>query len=156
MLYAAAGSPNLRLNELGPSLIGREEWTLWGRLAWYARCGVFLKGLFDIVTDSNVDYENNRTFETLAWARYVFFRRESFLAGIFSGTRAGVWKESGGPGGETEMYWQQTTGVEATVYRGNRGCMLFVNYILDDIPLYRSKPRFSKDRLAELGVKIFM
>jgi len=156
MLYLAVGSPVMRPSEFGRFVIGSEVWTLSRRLAWHVRWGVFLKGFFGLVTDSNVDYENNRVHEMMAWTRYAVFAWRKCVFSVSSNSRIGLWEAPASYGGNREIYWQQTMGAEAAIYRGHSGCMLFVNYILDAIPDYPDRQRFSKDRLLEAGVKVFL
>jgi hypothetical protein len=53
------------------------------------------------------------------------------------------------------VYWQQQTGVELSFRRGERGALIFLNYIRDDMPRHEGYPRFSKDRLLEFGISLF-
>jgi hypothetical protein len=156
MLYLAAGSTSMRPSVSGPAVISRPDWTIESRLTWYMRWGVFLKGFFDIVTDSNVDFENRRVHEGAVSIRYAAFTWRNSVFSVSSVSRIGLWDERPEYGGGGKTYWQHTSGLDAAIYRGNSGCMLFVNYILDAIPDYPDRQRFSKDQLLELGIRVFL
>jgi hypothetical protein len=156
MLYLAAATKNYRAPGFYAQCAAENGWALLRRLSLYIRWGVFLKGFFDITIDNNVDYENNRIHEALFEGRYAYFCRQNVVLSVDSKTKAGLWKEKEIDGGERKPYWEQWFGMQAAFCSQNRALMLFANYILDDIPLYRGKPRFSKDQLLEIGVRIFL
>ncbi|MBD3392291.1 MAG: hypothetical protein GF418_09505 [Chitinivibrionales bacterium] len=155
MLYLAAGSHNMRAGDFGARAVSAGEWSLATRLSWYARWGVFLKGFFGIVEDSNVDFENNRVHEARFRARFGLARWRQGLLAVVGRSRVGLWREPEKEGGDASAYWEQQFGFEASVHKSVRGLAFFVNYILDDIPLYRGQPRFSKDRLLEVGFRVY-
>lgn len=155
MLYLAAGSPNMRLADFGPRALDAGEWTLRERLSWYGRWGVFLKSFFGLVQDGNVDFENNRVHEASLRLRYGLARGRRTTLSLVGRSRVGLWREREEEGGDSKTYWQQQFGFEAGVHRPPRGFLFFAEYTLDGIPLYRGKPRFSRDKLLELGLRVY-
>lgn len=155
MLYLAVGSPNMRLADFGPRALAAGEWTLRERLSWYGRWGVFLKGFFGLVQDGNVDFENNRVHEASLRLRYGLARRRRTMLSLVGRSRVGLWREREADGGDSKTYWQQQFGFEAGVHCPPRGFLFFAKYTLDGIPLYRGKPRFSRDKLLELGFRVY-
>jgi len=159
MLYLAACSRTMRMSVFGPQVVGEVEWSAERRFAWYARWGVFLKGFFDLTTDSNVDFENPRIHEAQLWLRYAVLKRRRFVLASLGRTSVGAWKD----GDEVRAYWRQVFGVENSFCGRMGGVSLFVYYFLDDMPPhqkfqspYHDDPRFSKDRLLEIGIRLYL
>jgi hypothetical protein len=152
MVQLAAGSLNYRPERFAAELQAASEWTLRSRLSWYVMGGYFLKDFFG-ARRSLVNYENRNVAEGRLQVRYAFWRWQHVYATVESRSRAGYWHDRVLQ--QQRGYWRQETELAANYSRENRGVMLFLNYILDDYPLYAGQPRFSKDRLLETGARFF-
>jgi len=151
-LLVAAASPNRQLFDYWAALVEDEGWTQKNRFSWYVEWGYFLREFFGLAAPSKLNGENDRVHEGRTTVRYAVYRRRSWFFTLKGQTKAGLWDEEGG---DRKAYWFQTFGIEACFRRGHRGAMFFVDYMLDDIPMYHGAPRFSHDRLVQAGVRWF-
>lgn len=152
--FIAAGSHNMRLRDYWAGLVDSHAWSQRNRLAWSARVGYFLKEFFGIVHPGKLDSENNRIMDWRVSTRYAVYQWRSWTVHAVGVSSGGLWNPEG-DGRGLNVYWQQQTGVELSFRRGDRGALIFLNYILDDIPPHEGYPRFSKDRLLEIGISMF-
>ena len=70
-------------------------------------------------------------------------------------TKLGAWQKEADDITDNKSYWRLDLGLEFNSKRGKKGAMFFINYTLDEIPLLEGIPRFSKDRLLQIGVRLF-
>jgi hypothetical protein len=156
MLYFAAGSDIMRNSEYSRSVISRGEWSFASRFSWYVRWGVFLKGLFGLVRENNVDYENDRVHEANARLKYSVFSWRNMVFSARSSATAGWWDEPEIYGDHDRIYWRLSNGFEASIHRGKSSFSIFADFYLDDIPEYPDRMRFGRDRLVETGIGFSM
>lgn len=154
-LFFNSGSDNFHEKRFYRRVIEEKEWSFLRRFSWHAQWGVFLRGIFGLVNPSYVNYENNNVHEGQFQARYAFFRWKRVVLAVSSQSSIGLWKGDNGEGEEKKIYVRQMFSADNCFTRGDFGVVLFVNYILDDVPLYSGKPRFSKNGLLDIGVRVF-
>jgi hypothetical protein len=149
-LYVASGSLNYRFYDQWSRLVDEANWSQKDRISWYFRYGYFVKEFFGIIDSNKINGNNDYDQEGWANVRYTVFRRHSWIVNATGLTKIGLYG-----GAAHHVYWRQDFGAESEFRRGKRGIMLFANYTLDDLPLNQGVPRFSKDRLLQVGVRFF-
>ena len=149
--FVGVGSHNMSLPDYRKRLAHSGTPRQRNRLAWSARVGYFLKEFFGIVTPGKLDSENNRIVDWRISARYAFYQWRCWTLHAVGVSSGGLWNRKG----DTAVYRQQETGVELSFRPGERGALVFLNYIRDDIPRHEGYPRFSKDGLLEIGISLF-
>ena len=163
-LHAEIFSPNYRFNEYYRTLVNDSLMRFGHRFSWQAGAGYYLKEFFDIVTPGKLNGNSPQIAELSSGARYAFARRRSWIFTLRGETTAGLFDIGGGyhvkSGGS--LYWKQAFGLEAYFSRGVRGASFYLTYHLDDLPAPPNAPdftlgnsRFSKNRLAQIGVVFF-
>ena len=152
-LYLGLGSANFRASEYWRRSTAGENWTWADRLSWYFRPGYYLKDFFGIVDPTVINGHMFKNAELSGDVRGAFYHRKTWVMDLRLKGTAGSWKESGQP---YFYYWQQSIGIESNFIRGKSGGLLFVEYILDKMPLYLGAERFSKDRLLQFGIRCFL
>ncbi|MCP4584205.1 MAG: hypothetical protein GY839_21545 [candidate division Zixibacteria bacterium] len=154
-LFLAAGSANMRPIKYWSNLAGQDGWTMANRVSWYAQWGYFIKDFFGLVDRGLLNDQNFNNQELLTDFRYAFYRRKSWLVNFRGQTKLGTWQKDTDGITDKKAYWRLDLGFEFSSRRGKNGAMIFINYTIDDIPPYENIPRFSKDRLLQIGVRLF-
>lgn len=148
--YIAAGSLNYRYFDQWSNLVIEKNWTQKDRLSWYFRYGYFAKEFFGWVDPHVINGNNSYEHEGWLNVRYAIYRRNSWIINTIGLTKIGLYNSS-----KQNVYWRQDWGFESEFRKGKKGIMLFATYTLDDLPLNQGVPRFSKDRLLQLGIRFF-
>jgi len=102
--------------------------------------------------------------EVASAVRYAFARRRSWIFTTNAETTIGIFDTSGGfkanYGGT--LCFKRTLGLEAFFSRGKRGASFYIEYHLDILPTAPDQSeftlghsRFSKDGLAQIGIRFF-
>jgi hypothetical protein len=166
----AVGSKNMRLFDYWAALTEKKTWTFNDRFSWYCRSGYYLRGFFGLVAPSKLNGINPYVADLSGEMRYCFYGRRSWIFDVKSNSMIGYYTEirgnpsegvTGNPTGDG-IGWKQYLTLEANFRRGAKGGMLFATYGFDGLPLYPEMtgsdrvPRFSYDRLLQLGLKFFM
>ncbi len=161
MLFAAVGSPQTRLDDMARSSKKDGPWYAYHRFSWSVQAGWFMRRFFDLVRESSVNYRNNNVFETAAEGRYAFYSAGDWVMSAAGKSALGWWADSTADP-ENRAYWRQKLSLEASYAPGDFGMMLFVSYFLDDVARFPMKndpltlePRFSRNGILELGVRVF-
>jgi hypothetical protein len=149
-LYCAVGSPNYRYFDQWSDLLNESNWSTTNRLSWYLRYGIFVKKFFGIIEPRILNGNNDYVQEGWVNIRYSLLRRKSWILNATSQTKLGTYLH-----GPKSYYFKQNLGIEGEFRKGKKGIMLFATYTLDDLPLNQGVPRFSKDRLLQVGVRFF-
>jgi hypothetical protein len=157
--FLSAGSKNMRLSDYWTRLNQEGSWTYPNRISWYFKTSYYVKEFFGIVSPWKINGVNPDVFDCLLDMRFAFYARRSWLFDARGITTIGYFKRSEREAAiiseEKGMYWRQDFGIECNFRRGKRGGMLFATLTLDHLPLYNEKPRFSKDKLFQMGVRFF-
>ncbi|MFW6221476.1 MAG: hypothetical protein ACOC4C_03335, partial [Fibrobacterota bacterium] len=149
-LILAAGSSNLRQYDFWKSL-AQDNWEFSDRFSWYVRGGYYLKEFFGLVQSSKLNGQNDRIYDISTDFRYAFYKRRSWnLNGRIKGLLG-----HGKGNRDLYLFWRYDFCLESSHRKGERGGMLFLQYTLDKLPLYQGVPRFSKDRLLQVGIRLF-
>ncbi|MBD3314165.1 MAG: hypothetical protein GF344_00120 [Chitinivibrionales bacterium] len=135
------------------------------RFGWRVQWGYFLRE-FGNVKPSNINFENHRVHETNLHLRYLLERSERLGAAILTEATVGFWRDLSGPMPIEEGYWRLELSPEATVLNTRHGWVFFFLFTLDDIPSVPGaaegryagtmQPRFSRNKLIQFGVRMFM
>jgi hypothetical protein len=160
-LFAAIRSHNVRLDDMAVSAPESAPWHAADRFSWHVQAGWFLRRFFGIVRESSVNYRNNNVFEASGRGRYAFWARDAWVMSAAGKTVMGMWADSAADP-ERRFYWRQHFSLEASYVRERFGMMLFMSYFLDDVPGFPKnedatdlQPRFSRDGLLEIGIRVF-
>jgi hypothetical protein len=163
-LFFAAQSPAFRYKRFWQSDSSAPS-GVWERLSWQVQWGYFLRR-FGSVKPSNVNYENYNVHEAGLRLRYRLWRTRRFGASILGHAKAGLWRNEAAPGETERGYWRLEFSPEAAILGDRHGWVFFFLFTLDDIPpargvnngIYRGtlQPRFSRDRLVQFGVRMFL
>ncbi len=123
------------------------------RFAWSARIGYYAKAFFGLVRESIVNYENPRIVEADAGARFLIHRWPALALGACGDLKAGLAeKNSSG----VSFYYRTSVSLESEfISNPNGGGMVFARFVLDDMPLHHGYPRFSDNRMLQVGVRVF-
>ncbi|MBN2037435.1 MAG: hypothetical protein JW768_11890 [Chitinispirillaceae bacterium] len=159
--YLGVGSKNMRLYDYWAGLLDNREWTFFDRWSWYVRAGYYVRELFGLVHSGKLNGVNPYVADLTAEFRYCFWQWSGWIVNARTVSLLGYHTDvSDNPAGEG-IALKQELNLEASCRRGAKGSMLFMTFALDRLPLYPSKysddrvPRFSYDRLLQLGLKFF-
>jgi hypothetical protein len=153
-VFLYVNSPNIRGGDYWTALAQPDGWTQRNRLAWSSRVDYYLKELGGLADPHKLNGNNSREWEASTTCRYAFYRRHSWIVNAQGASMAGIRDRDPGETG-LHFYWRQEAGFEAYFRRGVKGAAFYMKYILDDLPLVGGVPRFSKDRLLQIGVRFF-
>lgn len=148
-LHVACGSKNMRLNDYWEMVREEKNWTFPRRFSWYIRAGSYLREFFGLVSPQKLNGANPKLFEISTENRFAFYRRRSWIVATSLESQTGFSEDSNGG------YWHIALGLHSYYRRGTRGATFDIMFHLDDLPNYNGVPRFSKDRLLEIGVSFF-
>jgi hypothetical protein len=158
-LFLLTGSKNMQLNDYWRPLADTAAWHLRDRFSWNATGCYFLKGFFGLVDEGKINGQNDKVSEISLDARFAFYRRYSWILALRSQTTTGYWDNAEHLTATSMEYWREIVELDAFFRRGKQGALLFVNYTLDRMPVYRygteSFERLSRDRLLQVGVRFF-
>jgi len=154
-LFLAVGSANTRPIVYLSNLNTEDGWRLFNRIAWYAQWGYFVKDFFGLIDRGLLNDQNYNNQELLTDFRYAFYHRKSWIVDFRGQAKFGTWQKDTDGITDKKPYWRLDLGLEFISRRGKNGAMIFINYTIDDIPPYENIPRFSKDRLLQIGVRLF-
>jgi len=155
-LFVAAGSKNMRLSDYFALLNQKDGWTVRNRISWYAAWSYYMRKFFGLVSETSINGINKNLLDVTIDARYAFYQRRSWILNLHAITAIGYWKSLQSEPQDDGAYWRLDLGLESNFRRGGKGGMIFLNVTLDDLPKYQGYPRFSKDRLLQLGVRFFI
>jgi hypothetical protein len=162
-LFLIANSKNFRLNTYWHELTTDSSFSLKDRIAWNVSSGYFLRN-FPGVSPGKLNGNNPLLWEISDCFRYAFYHRKSWFFTLRTESTAGVFSKSEGyhVTNDGSMYWKLSFGTEAYFTRGKRGGCFYVIYNLDDLPASQNEPsfslghpRFSRNRLAQIGLIFF-
>jgi hypothetical protein len=151
-LFLAAGSPAMRICDYRLRLVETDGWTMRNRLSYLVRGGYYLKEFFGVVSEEKLNGYNPRICQFDGQTRFAFYRRRSWIVTAEADAMAGAYERDGG---EIGLFWQVAAGAKAYVRRGKRGAAVGAKLYFDQLPLIQTVPRFSRDRLLEIGVSFF-
>jgi hypothetical protein len=139
--------------------------TPWERFGWEAQWGYFVRK-FGNVKPSNINYENYNVHEANLAVRYLVGRTERFGAGVRGRAKFGRWRNEKAQGETERGYWRLEFSPEASILGEAHGWVFFLLLTLDEIPHVPGKrggaysgttqPRFSRNRLVQFGVRMFL
>jgi len=153
-LFCGVESPNARSYTYWKRLVEDSSWTMADRIAYSARWGVFMYSVFGMLDQMFLSRDNWKEHELTGDFRFALFKTpRTWMFNLRLKGMLGWWHE---PGHEGFPYWRQDFIFESNFRRGRQGGLFFIEYILDDLPLYNGLPRFSKDRLMQVGVRFFI
>ncbi len=154
--FIVFGSKNMRLIDHRTQLLQEGSWTLENKISWSFTWGYYLRKFFGIVGEHTVNGVNKYVHDAVIDVRYAFYQRRSWIVNAHGKTTIGYYKNLKGRPPENGAYWRHDVSLESNFRQGKRGGMLFITYTLDDLPKYQGYPRFSKDKLLQLGVRFFI
>jgi hypothetical protein len=159
--YLGIGSKNMRLYDYWTNLLDKQEWTYFNRWSWYVRSGYYVRDFFGLIHPGKLNGVNPYVFDLTGEFRYCFWRHAGWIFNARTVSLLGYHTDvPDNPAGEG-IALKQEVNLEASCRRGAKGSMLFMAFALDHLPLYPSKytdervPRFSYDRLLQIGLKFF-
>jgi hypothetical protein len=158
----ALGSKNMRLQAYCENLTKKQDPSFRDRCSWYIKAGYYMRGFFGLIDELKINGVNPYVVDFAGEYRYCFYKIGNwFFAGrgyTMAGYHTDVLNNYVGNG----IGWKQDVSLEAHFRRGSRGGLLFIGTTFDDLPSYPSMghdysvPRFSYDRLLQLGLKFFI
>lgn len=126
------------------------------KISWSTRIGYFAKKFFGLVQESIVNYENSRIVEAEAGARYHLHRWEVVALGASGEVKVGLSEKPPLAPSGVESYWRISIALESEfISHSEGGGVLFARFVLDDMPSHHGQPRFSDNRMLQLGVRVF-
>jgi hypothetical protein len=158
----AIGSKNMRVQDYADNLAREKNWTFKDRFSWCGRAGYYLRDFFGTVEESKLNGINPYVVDGTAEYRYSFYRTGNWFFTGRGYTMVGYYTDVPENAVGKGVGWKQDIFLEANFRRGARGGLLFVGTTFDDLPSYPSKdsdtrvPRFSYDRLLQIGLKFFL
>jgi hypothetical protein len=161
-LFAGFSSPNFHPLDFVNGAATQQPWHCSRNLAWLARWGFFMREFFDRVRPSSISYHTNAVQELNAEAVASLYRLGSLLLCLRTKARLGSWDDYNldEPLWKPMTYWQLQCIPEIHTPLGNRNACVFLSYTRDELPRFRDhrdnsfQPRFSMDRLWELGLRL--
>ncbi|MBN1308788.1 MAG: hypothetical protein JXA18_12770 [Chitinispirillaceae bacterium] len=163
-IHGGASSVNFRLNDYFRTLVEDTLFRFENRFSWKAEAGYYLKEFFGLADPGKLNGNNPSVIDLSSAGRYAFYRRRSWIFSLRGETTVGWFAAGEGYRVKNRcgLSWKQSFGIEAYFSRGNRGSCFYLLYHLDDVPVPPDAPeftlgnsRFSKNRLAQLGVTFF-
>lgn len=154
--FFTVGSKNMRLYDYWSNLAVKDGWTYANRFSWYFNWGYYLRKFFGFIKEDSINGVNKYVHDAMLDIRYAFYRRRSWIFNARGKTIIGYWENLAGQPKDSGTYWRQDFSIESNFGRSERGGMIFIIYTLDALPKYQGKPRFSKDRLLQIGIRIFI
>ncbi len=154
--FLSAGSKNMRLFDYWYALTKKEGWTQTNRVSWRLSWGYYLRKFFGAVSETTINGENKYVQDARIDLRYAFYRRRSWIVNARGMATIGYYKNPAGQPEDDGAYWRFDQSLEANFRKGKRGGLFFLTYTLDDLPRYQGYPRFSKDRLLQIGIRFFI
>ncbi len=151
LVFLSIGSPSMRIGEFIETVKGSSGWNWRDRFSWRAQWGFFLKEFFGLVHQSKLNGMNERSHELSLSGRFAAFQKSDLLLALSGQSTLG--RQANGT--EPATYWQQRLGAEFHYIGGRAGAMLYVSWYRDDMPVQEGKPRWSMDRLLEVGIRVF-
>lgn len=158
----AVGSKNMRLHDYFENLTRKKSWTFNDRFSWYGRAGYYMRDFFGLVAGEKLNGINPYVVDGSAEYRYCFYGIGNWYFTARGSTMVGYHTDVTGNHVGKGIGWKQDVFIEANFRRGDRGGMLFSGTSFDGLPSYPSKdsdarvPRFSYDRLLQIGLKFFL
>jgi len=153
--FLEARSNNWRINEYWAPLGIDRKWDLKNRISGRFGTGYYVKEFFGLVEPQKIDGHNHRFGEVYTDGRFAFLNRESWVFVGTGGGKVGLFSKTGNGADDLGPFWQLDFGCEAHFCRGKKGALVYVKYLLDDLPVIPGMPDFSKDQLLQFGVKFF-
>lgn len=157
--FIAAGSKNMRLYDYWTRMNEDGGWTFLNRVSWYCKASYYVKDFFGLIGPWKINGVNPNVFDCMLDMRFAFYMRRSWIFDARGATTIGYFKRQEKDAGiiseEKGTFWRQDFGIESMFRRGKRGGILFATFTLDHLPLYSGNPRFSKDRLLQIGIRFF-
>jgi hypothetical protein len=143
-LFISTGSPNMREGDYRKQLKGRDAVELNDRLSWQASYGLFLHEFFGLLDTNAMSWGNAYIHEIFLSGRWAFLRQPNFYAFVTGQSqtridRKGTW------------LWKENLGGEISTLGGDFGLSFFFNWNIVD----ESIPRENRDKLVEVGVRVF-
>ncbi len=154
--FLSAGSKNMRLFDYWYALTKSDGWTQSNRVSWHLSWGYYLRKFFGAVSETSINGQNKYLHDAKIDIRYAFYRRRSWIINVHGTATIGYYKNLAGQPREDGAYYRYDQSLEANFRKGKRGGMFFITHTLDDLPKYQGFPRFSKDKLVQIGVRFFI
>lgn len=154
--FISTGSKNGRLFDYWFALTKKEGWTPANRVSWHFSWGYYRRNFFGAISETTINGENKYVHDADIDMRYAFYRRRSWIVNVHGKATIGYWKSQAGEPKDDGAYWRYDLSLENNFRKGKRGGLFFITYTLDDLPKYQGLPRFSKDRLLQIGVRFFI
>jgi hypothetical protein len=158
----AIGSKNRRLQDYCENLTRKKTWTFNDRFSWYCRSGYYMRDFFGLVEEEKLNGINPYIVDGSGEYRYCFYGIGSWFFTARGSTMVGYYTDVPGNHVGKGIGWKQDVFLEANFRRGDRGGLLFSGTSFDGLPSYPSMgsdarvPRFSYDRLLQIGLKFFL
>ena len=152
-LFIGASSPNFRAADYWKTLVVDKKWGWQDRLSWFGRAGMYPYSFFGLLGDQFLSRDNWKRFEGNVDLRYALWSRRTWMVNARAKFMGGIWEE---PDQAARYYWRTDLILESNFIRGKQGALFYLDYILDDLPLYNGLPRFSKDQLLQVGFRFFI
>jgi hypothetical protein len=155
-LYFSVCSNNMRIFSYWLNLTKEDGWTYKNRISWRFTWGYYVREFFGIIRESTINGVNKYVHDAIIDIRYAFYRRKSWIVNARFRTTIGYWKNLPNKPDDNGGYYRFDIGIENHFRRGEKGAMAFLMYTLDHLPKYQNIPRFSRDRLLQIGIRFYL
>ncbi|MBN1131274.1 MAG: hypothetical protein JXA71_19955 [Chitinispirillaceae bacterium] len=158
----AAGSVNFRQSDYRENLLQKECWTFFDRFSWHCRTGCYLREFFGLASPSKLNGINPFITDLHEELRFCFYDTRSWIFDLKSNGMIGYHTDVPGNPAGNGIGWEGYLTLEAMSRRSAIGAMLFATFGFDKLPLYPTMdgsgfvPRFSYDRMLQIGIEVFL